>query len=98
MLPLAPFICGVVFASTRALSSSVHNQMKVYSKAGAIADEVIAGIRTVASFNAQSFEIGRYERQLLEGRRIGIRKAVMTAFFISFQVFVLFASMALVFW
>ena len=38
--------------------------MSAYSAAGAVAEEVLNGIKTVTSFNAQYFEIGRYKKHL----------------------------------
>lgn len=36
-------------------------EMRAYGEAGAIANEVIGGIRTVTAFNAQYAEVARYQ-------------------------------------
>lgn len=51
-------------------------EMASYAKAASVAEGVISGIRTVLAFNAQPFELKRYEKPLDEGRRSGIYKAM----------------------
>ena len=43
-------------------------------KAGAIAEEVLAAVRTVYAFSGQRKEIERYEEHLSEARKINIKK------------------------
>ena len=38
--------------------------MSAYSAAGAVAEEVLNGIKTVFAFNAQYFEFDRYKKHL----------------------------------
>ena len=63
------------------MTKTLDAEMKFYTAAANIAEEVLAGIRTVLAFNAQPFEVKRYEKQLNEGRRCGIRKAKWVAGF-----------------
>ena len=98
VLCVAPFSMFTVFGSAYSIQNALRGENKAYSSAGAIADEVLAGIRTVASFNAQPFEIGRYEKRLIEGRRLGVRKALIIALFAALHIFIFFISMAIVFW
>ncbi|KJH46451.1 ABC transporter, ATP-binding protein [Dictyocaulus viviparus] len=69
-----------------------------YSSAASLANEVIAGIRTVIAFNAQPFEIHRYEKELKTARKLGIRKAFVMAIFSAVSLFLMFAIMAVSFW
>ncbi|KAI6175110.1 hypothetical protein M3Y99_01995300 [Aphelenchoides fujianensis] len=46
--------------------------------AAATAEEVLSGIRTVATFNAQPLELRRYSLHLNEAYRYGIRKASLS--------------------
>ena len=67
MLIIAPCVILSLFFSARAMKKAVRIEMGAYSIAGAIAAEVISGIRTVMSFNAQEFEIHRFgKKQNLE--------------------------------
>jgi ABC-type bacteriocin/lantibiotic exporter with double-glycine peptidase domain len=98
VLALMPFMVLVVFGLNWSLARSLRSEMEAYSKAGAIADEVLAGIRTVAAFNAQPFEVGRYEAQLAEGTRMGVRKALAIGVFTALHIFLIFVSMSITFW
>jgi ABC-type multidrug transport system fused ATPase/permease subunit len=60
--------------------------------------EVLAGIRTVAAFNAQPFEIGRYDKHLLEGRKWGTRKSFYIGIFSGLNQLVLYMLMGISWW
>ena len=47
---------------TQATSSFTNKELDAYAKAGAVAEEVISSIRTVAAFNGQEKEIKRYKK------------------------------------
>mmetsp|Transcript_14361 Transcript_14361/g.20338 ORF Transcript_14361/g.20338 Transcript_14361/m.20338 type:complete len:1250 (-) Transcript_14361:58-3807(-) len=69
-----------------------------YSQAGGVANEVIGGMRTVASLCAEQYEISRYRKHLLNAEKSGIKQAVLMgigsgALFMSF-----FLAYALAFW
>ncbi|KAL3102064.1 hypothetical protein niasHS_003473 [Heterodera schachtii] len=98
MLLVFPFIILAFFGSASAVSHAVRGEMSAYSAAGAVAQEVLEGIRTVAAFNAQPFELARYKRHLDDGRRVGIRKAFTVAFFGGIHLLVMFCSMGVAFW
>ncbi|KAI1707098.1 ABC transporter transmembrane region domain-containing protein [Ditylenchus destructor] len=98
MLITVPLVVLSLFGSIRAISSSSRTQAVAYSSAGAVAEEVINGIRTVASFNGQFFEIERYEKFLRVGQKTGIKKAVTIALFQGFYLFIVFMTAAVAFW
>ena len=93
-----PFVILSLFGSARAVSAAIYKEMNAYSAAGAIAEEVISGIRTVMSFNAQPFEIDRYRNFLKKGKQVGIQKAGITGFFSGLFQFIMFAAMGVSFW
>uniref|UniRef100_A0AC35FRE4 ABC transmembrane type-1 domain-containing protein n=1 Tax=Panagrolaimus sp. PS1159 TaxID=55785 RepID=A0AC35FRE4_9BILA len=78
---VAPFLTLSLFYSANAMKKAIKVEMEAYSFAGSIATEVISGIKTVMSFNAQNFEIDRYESYLNKAKKLGIRKAKITATF-----------------
>ncbi|KAJ1346256.1 hypothetical protein KIN20_001009 [Parelaphostrongylus tenuis] len=80
------------------LSRATKLEVYAYSTAASLANEVISGIRTVIAFNAQPFEIQRYERELKTARKLGIRKAFVLALFSAVPLFLMFAAMAISFW
>uniref|UniRef100_A0AC34G5Z1 ABC transmembrane type-1 domain-containing protein n=1 Tax=Panagrolaimus sp. ES5 TaxID=591445 RepID=A0AC34G5Z1_9BILA len=97
VLVVVPFVILSLYGSARALSAAIHKEMTFYSAAGAVAEEVINGIQTVSAFNAQYFEIQRYQKHLSRGKSAGIRKAGLTAFFSGIYQFFLFVAMGVSF-
>uniref|UniRef100_A0A7E4VAT3 Multidrug resistance protein 1 n=1 Tax=Panagrellus redivivus TaxID=6233 RepID=A0A7E4VAT3_PANRE len=95
---ILPFVVLSLYGSARAVNAAIYKEMSAYSAAGAVAEEMISGIRTVMSFNAQSFEADRYEKCLNKGKTVGIRKAGVTGFFSGIYNMVLFVSMGVSFW
>ncbi|EHB16584.1 Multidrug resistance protein 1 [Heterocephalus glaber] len=84
----------------KVLSSFTDKELLAYAKAGAVAEEVLAAIRTVIAFGGQNKELERYNKNLEEAKRIGIKKAVSQHFSIgaAFLLLLMYASYALAFW
>uniref|UniRef100_A0A8C5WKG4 ATP binding cassette subfamily B member 4 n=1 Tax=Leptobrachium leishanense TaxID=445787 RepID=A0A8C5WKG4_9ANUR len=80
------------------LSAFTNKELTAYAKAGSVAEEVLAAIRTVIAFGGQNKEIERYEKNLEEAKRIGIKKAVTANISIGFAFLMIYASYALAFW
>ncbi|XP_069585559.1 ATP-dependent translocase ABCB1 [Ranitomeya imitator] len=80
------------------LSAFTNKELTAYAKAGAVAEEVLAAIRTVIAFGGQDKEIQRYEKNLEEAKKIGIRKAITANVAIGFAFLMIYASYALAFW
>jgi ATP-binding cassette subfamily B (MDR/TAP) protein 1 len=72
--------------------------MAAYAKAGAIAEEVLAGIRTVVAFGGERKEIARYEDHLRGARRSGILRGMMTGASGGLTFGIMFAMYGLGFW
>ena len=73
-------------------------ELQAYSTANAIAQEVLGAIRLVTAFSGQKKEVSRYQRNLTEGRRIGIRKGVMVGLAQAVTNIVLYGGIAIIFW
>ncbi|GAB6021857.1 hypothetical protein CHUAL_004429 [Chamberlinius hualienensis] len=54
-------------------------ESKSFSNAGIIAEDVLTAFKIVISFNGQLIETQRYSRSLVEGRKYGLVKAILTA-------------------
>ncbi|KAM4026721.1 ATP-dependent translocase ABCB1 isoform 2-T2 [Anomaloglossus baeobatrachus] len=80
------------------LSAFTNKELTAYAKAGAVAEEVLSAIRTVIAFGGQDKEIKRYEKNLEEAKKIGIRKAITANVSIGFAFLMIYASYALAFW
>ncbi|KAM4874400.1 ATP-dependent translocase ABCB1 isoform 1-T1 [Thomomys bottae] len=83
---------------TKVLSSFTDKELLAYAKAGAVAEEVLAAIRTVISFGGQSKELERYNKNLEEAERMGIKKAITANISIGVAFMLIYASYALAFW
>ncbi|XP_030637325.1 bile salt export pump isoform X2 [Chanos chanos] len=73
-------------------------ELQAYAKAGAVADEVLSSIRTVAAFGGEKKEVERYDRNLVSAQRWGIRKGLIMGFFTGYMWFIIFLCYALAFW
>ncbi|XP_032412380.1 bile salt export pump isoform X1 [Xiphophorus hellerii] len=73
-------------------------ELQAYAKAGAVADEVLSSIRTVAAFGGEKKEVDRYDRNLVSAQRWGIRKGMIMGFFTGYMWLIIFLCYALAFW
>ncbi|KAM6152565.1 ATP-dependent translocase ABCB1 [Erethizon dorsatum] len=92
VLGLSAAICAKI------LSSFTDKELLAYAKAGAVAEEVLAAIRTVIAFGGQNKELERYNKNLEEAKRIGIKKAITANISIGAAFLLIYASYALAFW
>ncbi|KAJ7408592.1 Multidrug resistance protein 1A [Willisornis vidua] len=82
----------------KVLSAFTDKEQAAYAKAGAVAEEVLAAIRTVIAFGGQEKEIERYHKNLEDAKRIGIRKAITANISMGAAFLLIYASYALAFW
>ncbi|XP_058478203.1 bile salt export pump-like [Solea solea] len=73
-------------------------ELQAYAKAGAVADEVLSSIRTVAAFGGENKEVQRYDRNLISAQRWGIRKGLIMGFFTGYMWLIIFLCYGLAFW
>ncbi|XP_068575440.1 bile salt export pump-like [Cebidichthys violaceus] len=73
-------------------------ELQAYAKAGAIADEVLSSIRTVAAFGGETKEVQRYDKNLISAQRWGIRKGLIMGFFTGYMWLIIFLCYGLAFW
>lgn len=81
-----------------AVAKLTGRELKAYAKAGAVADEVLSSIRTVAAFGGERKEVERYDKNLVFAQTWGIRKGIIMGFFTGFIWCVIFLCYALAFW
>ncbi|KAM4908400.1 ATP-dependent translocase ABCB1 isoform 2-T2 [Sylvia borin] len=82
----------------KVLSAFTDKEQAAYAKAGAVAEEVLAAIRTVIAFGGQEKEIKRYHKNLEEAKRIGIKKSITANISMGAAFLLIYASYALAFW
>lgn len=102
-LTLVCIACVPVLLTTGMLSAKFQSQfttreLQSYSNAGAVAEEVLLSIRTVAAFGGEKKECERYNEKLKPAGKAGRKKGLWTGLGEAAVRFVFFASNALAFW
>nr|XP_004662350.2 multidrug resistance protein 2-like isoform X2 [Jaculus jaculus]XP_045016354.1 multidrug resistance protein 2-like isoform X2 [Jaculus jaculus]XP_045016355.1 multidrug resistance protein 2-like isoform X2 [Jaculus jaculus] len=98
ILAISPVIGLSSAMWAKVLSSFTTKELSAYAKAGAVAEEVLAAIKTVIAFGGQNKELQRYNKNLEEAKIIGIKKAVTANISIGAAYLLVYASYALAFW
>ncbi|XP_011362437.1 multidrug resistance protein 1 isoform X1 [Pteropus vampyrus] len=98
ILAISPVLGLSAAMWAKILSSFTDKELLAYAKAGAVAEEVLAAIRTVIAFGGQKKELERYNKNLEEAKRIGINKAITANISIGVAFLLIYASYALAFW
>ncbi|CAF1405022.1 unnamed protein product [Adineta steineri] len=97
-LSISPLIILTFNILIRVMVKFTILELKAYSTANSIAQEVLGAIRTVTAFNGQAKEIQRYEKNLTEGRRVGIQKGIMIGTTRALSGIIMNGGVAIVFW
>ncbi|KAM5158331.1 ATP-dependent translocase ABCB1-like [Mantella aurantiaca] len=98
ILAISPIMGASAAVWAKILSAFTNKELTAYAKAGAVAEEVLAAIRTVIAFNGQAKETERYKKNLEDAKRIGIKKAITANVSIGFAFLMIYAAYALSFW
>ncbi|KAJ8794714.1 hypothetical protein J1605_003023 [Eschrichtius robustus] len=73
-------------------------ELNAYSKAGAVAEEVLSSIRRVVAFGAQEKEIQRYTQNLKDAKNVGMKKAIASKLYLGAVYFYMNGTYGLAFW
>ncbi|CAG2102555.1 unnamed protein product [Medioppia subpectinata] len=98
IISLLPFLAFGTSVMNKVQATFARKEVEAYAAAGGVAEEAIAGIRTVVAFGAQQHESERYERHLLPAMRSGIRRNLMTGLGNGLMFACLYAGLALGIW
>ncbi|XP_022359035.1 ATP-binding cassette sub-family B member 5 [Enhydra lutris kenyoni] len=98
ILSTSPLIIASAAIFSRIIISLTTKELNAYSKAGAVAEEVLSSIRTVIAFGAQEKEIERYTQNLKYAKDIGIRKAIASKLSLGAVYFFMNGTYGLGFW
>ncbi|XP_044151480.1 ATP-dependent translocase ABCB1-like [Bufo gargarizans] len=93
---LLPFI--LVSLWTKIAASFTSKELKAYSKADAVAEEILTSIRTVASFNGQEKAMDKYNANLIVAKNVGIKKSIILNLAIGVSEISIFGIYAIIFW
>ncbi|XP_023591826.1 ATP-dependent translocase ABCB1 [Trichechus manatus latirostris] len=98
ILAISPVLGLSAAIWAKILSTFTDKELLAYAKAGAVAEEVLAAVRTVMAFGGQKKELERYNKNLEEAKRIGIKKAITANISMGAAFLLIYASYALAFW
>ncbi|XP_030285446.1 bile salt export pump [Sparus aurata] len=93
--PLIGIAAGLMATAVARLTG---RELKAYAKAGAVADEVLSSIRTVAAFGGENKEAERYDGNLAEAQTWGVKKGTIIGVFQGYLWCIIFFCFALAFW
>ncbi|XP_037019811.2 ATP-binding cassette sub-family B member 5 [Artibeus jamaicensis] len=97
-LSTSPLIIASAAMFSRIVISLTSKELNAYSKAGAVAEEVLSSIRTVIAFGAQEKEIQRYTHNLKYAKEVGIKKAIASKLSLGAVYFFMNGTYGLTFW
>ncbi|XP_033048926.1 ATP-binding cassette sub-family B member 5 [Trachypithecus francoisi] len=97
-LSTSPLIMASAAACSRMVISLTSKELSAYSKAGAVAEEVLSSIRTVVAFGAQDKELQRYTQNLKDAKDFGIKRAVASKLSLGAVYFFMNGTYGLAFW
>ncbi|XP_054017022.1 ATP-dependent translocase ABCB1 [Dryobates pubescens] len=98
ILALSPVLGLSSALWAKIISAFTNKELTAYARAGAVAEEVLAAIRTVVAFGGQRKEIERYQNRLEDAKRLGIKKAISASISMGVAFFLTYSSYALAFW
>uniref|UniRef100_A0A803TUV4 ABC-type xenobiotic transporter n=1 Tax=Anolis carolinensis TaxID=28377 RepID=A0A803TUV4_ANOCA len=98
ILSVSPLLVASGAVWSYILSVLTSKELLEYSKAGAVAEEILSAIRTVVAFNGQKKAIERYDVNLETARIVGMKKTITTSISMGFSQFLIYGSYALAFW
>uniref|UniRef100_A0A8C0FXB2 p-glycoprotein n=1 Tax=Chelonoidis abingdonii TaxID=106734 RepID=A0A8C0FXB2_CHEAB len=91
-------VSPLLAAAAAFLASFTTKELSAYARAGSVAEEILTSIRTVVAFNGQMKALAKYDVNLENARKVGVKKSITTYTSLGFTEFVLFGAFALAFW
>ncbi|XP_065254516.1 ATP-dependent translocase ABCB1-like [Emys orbicularis] len=98
ILSVIPLLAAAAAVGSIFLASFTTKELTAYARAGAVAEEILTAIRTVVPFNGQMKALAKYDVNLENARKVGVKKSITTYTSLGFTDFILFGAFALAFW
>lgn len=92
MIFCVPLMGGAMGLSSKFVSSAAVRQQGFYSIAGGLAESAISSMRTVAAFGGYQAEADKYDRQIGEAEKKGIRMGWINGFAMSFTTLTVYGT------
>ncbi|KAK3580598.1 hypothetical protein CHS0354_002696 [Potamilus streckersoni] len=93
-----PLMGMVAALSMRWMKNMTLEELKAYSSAGAVAEEVFSAIRTVTAFIGQEKECQKFEHRLSKAHSLATRKGLVFGLSTGAFSFFIFSALAIAFW
>lgn len=91
-LPLAVIVVGITVALDTKLEAKI---LKIYGKAGGLAEEAMGTVRIVTAFDATDKLCRKYDEYLETAKRYGVKKGPVLGFQYSTEFFAMYCAYAL---
>jgi ATP-binding cassette, subfamily B (MDR/TAP), member 1 len=98
MFSFVPFIIASGILMVYFMRNASNMDSKAYESAGAIAEETINNIKTIASFSQFDFEISRYKENSEKSLKSGLKVGLYNGMTMGFLYFLIFVSYSLAIW
>lgn len=98
ILSCGPLIIGATAFVAKMQSSLTERELRSYSSAGSLAEEVLSSIRTVIAFGGQEKEVQRYKDRLQPAEFNGQRKGMYSGLGGGAMWIIIYCVYALAFW
>lgn len=98
ILSCAPIIILATAIVAKMQSTLTEKELKAYSSAGAVAEEVLGSIRTVVAFGGERKELDRYRNRLSSAESNGRKKGLFSGIGGGIMWFIIYCCYALAFW
>uniref|UniRef100_A0A1B0A9F0 ABC-type xenobiotic transporter n=1 Tax=Glossina pallidipes TaxID=7398 RepID=A0A1B0A9F0_GLOPL len=98
MLLCCPFIVLSTALVAKIQSSLTEKELKAYSNAGAVAEEVFSGLRTVFAFGGEKKEVQRFTNLLKPAEDMGRKRGLYSGIGGCIMWFIIYSGYALAMW
>ncbi|KAM8924455.1 LOW QUALITY PROTEIN: ATP-dependent translocase ABCB1-like [Pelodytes ibericus] len=98
ILSVSPLLGISATIWSKLLATFTVKELSAYAKAGAVAEEILTAIRTVVAFNGQDKALAKYNVNLRDAKKVGIKKSITTNTSMGITQFLIFGAYALAFW
>uniref|UniRef100_A0A1A9USS9 ABC-type xenobiotic transporter n=1 Tax=Glossina austeni TaxID=7395 RepID=A0A1A9USS9_GLOAU len=98
MLLCCPFIVLSTALVAKIQSSLTEKELKAYSNAGAVAEEVFSGLRTVLAFGGEKKEVQRFTNLLKPAEDMGRKRGLYSGIGGCIMWFIIYSGYALAMW
>ncbi|KAG8630774.1 hypothetical protein KVT40_002393 [Elsinoe batatas] len=97
-LSIAPVMLIVIGVVVTFITKIESRQLKIFSAAGALAEDIVGSVRNVQAFWMRPRLVQRYDQYLEQAHAEGRKQSVPWGFLFSIEYFCIYAGFALAFW